>query len=75
MTTIEPTNPIKLFQDGDRWCALLGEDLQAGQAVFSTDPIHAVQTLIHRLGIKDSLEVWAGSDISEKRTVFEPESE
>jgi len=43
------TNPIKVYPDGDQWCALLGENLQEGGAGFGSTPIEAVQALIKQL--------------------------
>ena len=33
----------RLFKDGDQWCALYGEDLQAGVAGFGYSPYEAEQ--------------------------------
>jgi hypothetical protein len=43
------TNPIKSYPDGDQWCALLGENLQEGEAGFGNTPIEVVQALIKQL--------------------------
>jgi hypothetical protein len=32
----------RIFQDGDQWCALLGEDLQVGICGFGFSPADAV---------------------------------
>lgn len=32
----------KLFIDGDKWCALYGENLQCGVAGFGTSPVRAM---------------------------------
>lgn len=32
----------RLFQDGDQWCALLGEDLQVGVCGFGASPAEAM---------------------------------
>lgn len=46
METVSATNPIKIFPDGNLWCALIGEDLQEGTAVFADSPIQALTTLL-----------------------------
>ena len=38
---------IKLYVDGDQWCALLGENLQEGQAGFGKTPADALNELAH----------------------------
>ncbi len=40
---------IKIFQDGNMWCALVGENLQEGTANFSSSPIQALMGLLHKL--------------------------
>lgn len=42
----EILNPIKLFPDGDQWCALLGENIQEGICGFGDTPIAALKTLL-----------------------------
>jgi hypothetical protein len=42
----ETLNPIKLFPDGDQWCALLGENLQEGVCGFGSTPIEALQAFL-----------------------------
>ena len=37
---------IRIFPDGDMWCALIGPDLQEGVAGFGTTPEQALHTLI-----------------------------
>lgn len=32
----------KLFKDGDKWCVLLGDDLQSGIAGFGDSPYKAI---------------------------------
>jgi hypothetical protein len=32
----------RLFQDGDQWCALLGDDLQVGVCGFGSTPANAI---------------------------------
>lgn len=41
--------PIKLFRDGDQWCALLGNDLQDGFCGFGDTMTDAVKELEARL--------------------------
>lgn len=48
---IEFEDSIKVYQDGNMWCALLGEDLQAGRACFADNPLAALQGLCFELGI------------------------
>jgi hypothetical protein len=38
--------PIKVYRDGDRWCALLGEDQQTGMATFDRSPVNALSALL-----------------------------
>ena len=40
---------IKLSQDGSQWCALIGENLQVGEAGFGDDPVAALLDLRSRL--------------------------
>jgi len=40
---------IKIFQDGDKLCALLGDNIQEGTAGFGTDPYEALHELINEL--------------------------
>lgn len=37
---------IKISLDGDRWCALVGENLQEGFAGFGNSPAGAIRNLI-----------------------------
>lgn len=36
---------IDVFMDGDKWCCLLGENLQEGRAGFGDSPIEALEDL------------------------------
>lgn len=40
-------NPIKVFQDGSAWCALLGANLMEGEAGFGDTPMEALQNLLN----------------------------
>jgi len=40
---------IKISLDGDKWCALVGEDLQEGIAGFGDTPIDAIRALCDEL--------------------------
>lgn len=40
------SDEIRIFPDGDMWCALIGPDLQEGVAGFGTTPEKALHTLI-----------------------------
>ena len=40
---------IKVFKDGNRWCALIGENLQEGVAGFAKNPVEAVRDLCDKL--------------------------
>lgn len=31
----------KIYKDGDKWCALLGEDIQTGVCAFGNTPVQA----------------------------------
>lgn len=37
------------FKDGNQWCALYGEDLQAGIAGFGGTPLSAIENLRYQL--------------------------
>jgi len=37
---------VKVFKDGDQWCALVGEDLQEGIAGFGPNPSLALLGLL-----------------------------
>ena len=39
-------NPIKIFPDGDQWCALVGENLQEGICAFGSTPEEALLQLL-----------------------------
>jgi len=41
--------PIKVYLDGDMWCALLGKDLQEGLAGFGKTPKRALKVLCETL--------------------------
>lgn len=43
-------NPIRIYPDGDSWCALLGADLQEGVAGFGDSPLEAIAQLMIVLG-------------------------
>lgn len=36
---------IKLYKDGDAWCALIGEDIQEGVTGFASSPSDALRAL------------------------------
>ena len=40
------SDEIRIFPDGNMWCALIGPDLQEGVAGFGTTPEQALHTLI-----------------------------
>ena len=42
---IDYENPIRLFPDGDQWCALYGPDLQEGRGGFGDTPEDAIADL------------------------------
>lgn len=46
-------NPIKLYPDGDQWCALLGDDLQSGTAEFGDTAEEAIAKLSKKLELPD----------------------
>ena len=39
---------IRLFRDGDQWCALRGPDLQEGESGFGDNPVAAVEGLLDK---------------------------
>lgn len=47
--------PIKVFRDGDSWCALLGENLQEGRAAFGKKPSEAMLFLELQLDNDEAL--------------------
>ncbi len=40
---------IRLSLDGDKYCALIGDDLQSGWAGFGDTPIEALQELLKEI--------------------------
>jgi hypothetical protein len=48
---------IEITMDGDKWCALYGENLQEGCAGFGETPIEALRSLV------DDLEQTRGSHL------------
>jgi len=42
---------INLHKDGNRWCALLGPDLQAGVSGWGCSPKDALDELLHVIEI------------------------
>lgn len=56
--TIEATEvtQIKLYKDGDAWCALIGDDIQSGDTGFGSSPSDALRGLARELEIKLCLE-------------------
>lgn len=50
---------IRVFQDGDEWCALIGEDLQSGVAGFDKTPVEALNVLFTHLANLPSTDVLA----------------
>lgn len=42
---------INVFIDGNKWCALLGEDLQEGLAGFGDTPSEALRDLADQVEI------------------------
>lgn len=47
--TLENLDEIKLFKDGDQWCALVGDDLVNGIYAFAPIPSAAVQALANQI--------------------------
>ena len=41
--------PISLTLDGDQWCALVGENIQSGEAAFASSPVEALSQLAKRI--------------------------
>jgi hypothetical protein len=39
---------IRVYRDGDAWCALVGDDLQSGIAEFGVSPEAAVRHLVEK---------------------------
>ena len=53
---------IKISLDGDKWCALIGKNLQEGLAGFGGSPAEAIRNLandivIHRWNLGD-ITLW-----------------
>lgn len=38
---------IKIYEDGDQWCALLGPDVQSGISAHASTPREALQALVN----------------------------
>lgn len=47
---------IKLFKDGNCWCALIGEDLQSGIGGFGNTPVNALRDLCDEIE-KESMDI------------------
>ena len=41
---------IRVFKDGDKWCALRGENLQSGDAAFGENPHQALSRFLKSYG-------------------------
>ncbi len=54
---------IHLTLDGDKWCALVGQDLQVGIAGFGDDPIAALSDLYAKLQGLEFVELGNGDEI------------
>lgn len=54
---------IRIYMDGDMWCALRGEDLQIGESGFGTTPEEALCELLKlkpRRELEASIKFWKG---------------
>ena len=40
---------VAISLDGDRWCALIGENLQEGLAGFGESPVQAIRALANEI--------------------------
>ena len=47
---------IKVFKDGNMWCALTGDDLESGIAGFGTTPVDAIRDLCDSIE-KESMDI------------------
>jgi hypothetical protein len=57
-TEITYENPIRVYLEGNTFCALWGKDLQVGEAEFGSTPIEAVTKLSNRILEPDALSQW-----------------
>jgi len=48
---------IKLYRDGDQWCALVGDNIQSGLVGFGDSPIAALSRLLLELHFNSNLLV------------------
>lgn len=72
--SVTSQNPIKVFLDGNAWCALFGEDVQAGETELGSTPAEALQRLSDRILEPSALEQWIKKPIGENRQLMdEPE--
>lgn len=56
--TINPDfDIIKIYKDGNEWCALIGPDLSVGYAGFGSTPLDALKSLTKWLGFEE----WSSS--------------
>ncbi len=37
---------VKIYLDGDQWCAMVGEDIQSGVAGFGDTPLQALIEMV-----------------------------
>jgi hypothetical protein len=51
---VTATRPLKVYPDGNQWCALWGDDIQSGVAGFGDTPALALNALL------SSVKVLAG---------------
>ncbi len=56
------TLKIKVFQDGDQFCALVGKDLQTGSAGFGDTPTQALRRLVQLMEV-DGWNVLVGDSV------------
>lgn len=63
---ISHTNPIKIYPDGDQWCALWGDDIQSGVAAFDPSPDVAIARLLSTPAFRAILELSLQQSIRER---------
>jgi hypothetical protein len=58
MKQVTTDTPIRLFPDGDQWCALFGDNLQDGYAGFGETPEEAIADLFEQYNLTETTNIW-----------------
>jgi len=63
---------IKIYRDGNQWCALIGQDLQNGYAGFDCTIVGAIRALCNDIeGLVDTAfrSAWSRMDKDDRSTI------